>query len=85
MSIYENETTYLRDAFDNVMRATYNVEISSFVIAYDDDEIIRVRINDDDEYTFACAVGSDDDEYEFHHASFDDRIVIRIPLYISPE
>lgn len=85
MSIYENETSYLRDAFANVLCATYNVEMTSFVMSHDDDEIIRVRCNNDDEYTFACCVTCDDYEYEFHHASFDERIIIRLPLYISPE
>lgn len=77
----DRETTYLRNAFVNVMRATFNRDLTSFEIEYDDDcEIIRVRCNDDDETTFACAITSDDDAYEFHHASFDDRIIIRIAL-----
>lgn len=75
------ETTYLREQFTTIMRDLYHVELSSFAIEYDDAaEIIRVRCNDDDETTFACAIGSDDDTYEFHHASFDDRIIFHIPL-----
>lgn len=78
------ETKYLNDKFASIMRDLYHVDMTSFAIEYDDAcEIIRVRCNDDDETTFACAIGSDDDTYEFHHASFDDRIIFHIPLMID--
>lgn len=75
------ETQYLRDTFTKIMRTTTQRDVSSFVIEYDDAcEIIRVRINDDDDYTYACCMTNDDDDYEFHHASFDDRFIVRIAL-----
>jgi PKD repeat protein len=73
------ETNYLTNAFRDIMCTQFNVAMTSCVVAYDD-EIIRVRVNDDDEYTFACACTNDDDEYEFHHASFDDRFIVRIAI-----
>lgn len=75
------ETNYLIDQFREIMRTQFDVVMTSCVVSYrDDDEIIDVRVNDNDEYTFACAITCDDYEYEFHHASFDDRFVIRIAL-----
>jgi len=75
------ETKYLRDTFTKMMRTTTQRDVTSFEIEYDDAcEIIRVRINDDDATTYACAITCDDYEYEFHHASFDDRFIVRIAL-----
>jgi hypothetical protein len=72
-----NDNLNLRETFTRIMRATTQRDVTSFVCEHDGD-IIRVRINNDDAYTYAGVF--DGDAIEFHHASFDDRFIVRVTI-----